>query len=498
MTNKYIMTDGRKAVSLTGNEGWTFFSGGNQTTAEEQYSRVAAAYRAYNIKANTIANMPFVIYKGKEEFDSSATWENKVKFLPNPQEITRLNVLSLIATNSAYNLRTTDALGYKTKGLYHAVAYSFTPWTNPVTSALDYIERRIGSQIERYAPDDTRLVRYWRLDHTTEVLPSANTEARAIMSAAGQVYYADQWISHFYQGGGIPPTLIAMKGLIDQTDKETREKSWSDWLKQVGRYIGRQARIYNAETMDVKQMGSSVTDLKNNDVYKQALENIAMGTGMPMSLLMANSANYATAQTEKSTWLDSEIIPFCNWLAYEENRQIWEPLGLRKEYKPETLDEKQEDETSRAASYATYVNAGMRPSIAAQMLGLELPNGVEFTDLDTKPEPPAPPAPVEVQPVQEPPAPAEPLPSKWIPTVNELEDMRIWREVALRKFKKGESLDFEYQPHHDGLPFDISAAIRTALKRAESDADIKAAFVVDAGNDMDFLKELASVINKWA
>src|SRR5574342_42486 len=214
MDKQFIYTDGEKAVSLTGEEGWTYFSKPANTNEIEQYARVAAAFRAYNLKANTIGNMPFILYRGEEEFDTSSTWENKVGFLPNPSELFRLVVLSLIATNTAYNLRTADVFGRKTKGLYHAVSYSFLPYTNPVTGELDYIERSIGATLERYTPDDKRLVRLWRLDHTTEVLPSPNTEARAIMNAAGQVFYADSWIQNFYRRGGVAPTVIMMKGMV--------------------------------------------------------------------------------------------------------------------------------------------------------------------------------------------------------------------------------------------------------------------------------------------
>jgi 2'-5' RNA ligase len=357
MNNDLIMTDGAKSISLTSKEGWTYFNQFPSSTQLEQYAKVAASFRAYNLIANTVSNMPFVLLDKKgEEYDTSAHWENKCGFLPNPKELLRLDTLSLISTNSAYNIRTKDVLGRKTKGLYHAVASAFIPFTNPLTGQLDYIERLIGSQIERYAPDDPRLVRLWRLDHTTEVLPSKNTEAQAVMSSAGQVYYADLWIEHFYKRGGIPPTLIAMKGLVFGDKKEDEEKSWTDWLKGLGRFTNRIARIFNAETMDVKQMGSTVADLKNNEVYRQALENIGIGHGIPISKLLANAANYATAQQDVASWFTDDIIPRCEWIAYEYNWQVWEPLGLRMEFRPETLDPEQEDETSRASAVSTFID----------------------------------------------------------------------------------------------------------------------------------------------
>lgn len=489
MKNRFIATDGSKAIDLLNSNDptvWQFFTGAPQSSRTALYAYVAAVYRAFNLKANTVGNMPFILYKGKEEFDTSANWENKVGFMPNPSELFRLDTLSYIDTNTVYNLRTQDILGYKTKGLYFAVPTTFKPITNGQTGALEYIEREVGTSIERYKPEDKRLIRMWRLDHTTEILPSENTEAKAIQNSAEQVLYTDSWIKHYYKRGGIKPTLVAMKGLAFKEKVEDEEKSWTAWLRGLGRYFGNIARVYNAEALDVKAFGDGVAELRNNEVYKQALSNIAMGHGMPLSLLLANSANYATAKEEKATWFENDIIPFSNWLAYEYNKQVFEPIGLRLEFKPETLDPQQEDETARAQAFSTYMDALTKcPSYEiflgmAETLGLELTDSLkqaaekyygdkekreqEMQDTmgragyvvgsDNKP------IPVQVQ------KEGEPKKEKWTPTLDELEELRIWREVALRRHKKGDSLVFEYQPHRGGLPEAVTTDIQSRLAEA--------------------------------
>lgn len=515
MVDKLVVTDGgrTKAINpwdIDGNmEAWTWLSNAPKTTQVEQYSRVAAAFRAYNLKANTISNVPFILYKKNgDEYDSSKQWQNKVGFLPNPQELFRLGVLSYIDSNTIYNLRTTDILGYKTRGLYHAISSSFTPIIDHATGDLIRIDRRIGSHVEHYDPDDKRLVRLWRLDHTTEVLPSPNTEARAIMGAAGVVYYADVWIEHFFRRGGIKPTLIAMKGMIGQQKKEDAEKDWSDFLRGLGkRFTNRVARIFNAETMDIKPFGSGVDDIKDNHIYETALANIAMGTGMPLSLLLANSSNYATAREEKGTWFENDIIPFCTWLQYEYNTQVFNPLGLYIEFKPETLDPNQEDETERAGAINQFMDYLMKCPTAdiaketALTFGYELTDGLlaaidaYFVEKERKAEEIAAAmqqqTPDATMPADQPDMMAQddededeekekkPAPARWMPTLDELEELRVWREVALRKFKRGEDMQFEYQPHYGGLPDQIKQQIAGRLAAAQSAEDIKAAFTFD-------------------
>lgn len=512
---KIIYTDGGNAKAINpwavdqNPEAWVWYSGQPQKIQDEYYAKVAAMYRAHQLKANTVSSIPFVLLtKRGKEYDTSAHWENKVGFLPNPQELLRLNVLSYMATNTIYNLRTTDRVGYKTRGLYHAVPYAFTPVLNDQRTDVRHIERAVGTRTEIYKyPKDSRLVRMWRLDHSTELLPSPHTESQAIASAAEIIYHADYWVGNFFRRGGIKPTLIGMKGLVDSTTKETQEQSWSNWLRGVGRWGRNIARIFNAENIDPRTIGAGVDDMKDNNIYRQAIENIAMGTGMPLSLLLANSANYATAKEEKATWYDSEIIPFVNWMAYEYNTQVFEPLGLFLEFRPETVDTKQEDETERASAINSFMDFLAKcPTYeifigTAETFGYELSDGlIQATDKYYK-DKQANAAIVaeQTQPKEEP----EEMPAKWIPSLDELEEMRVWREVALRRHKKGESLDFDYLPHHGGLPEDVTKSIRAGLVIATNADEIKAVFESVKGELLtaepsEEIKQLAEALNRVA
>jgi len=524
---RLVFTDGgnTKAINpwdVDGNpEAWTWYSGQPRRVQDEYYSKVAAMYRAHNLKANTVSSIPFVLLtKSGDEYDTSRAWQNKVGFLPNPQELFRLNTLSYMASNSVYNVRTSDAAGYKTRGLYHALPQSFTPVLSQGRTSVDYIERVVGDKAERYKyPLDDKLVRMWRLDHTTELLPSVHTESQAIASAAEIILYADFWVGNFFKRGGVKPTLIAMKGLIDRDKKEEQERSWSNWLKGVGKQFGNIARIFNAETIDPRVIGAGVDDMKDNNIYRQAIENIAMGTGMPLSLLLANSANMATAQEEKATWYESDIIPFVNWMAYEYNTQLFNKMGLFLEFRPETVDASQEDETSRASAINSFMDFLNKCPTYEVFIGTAETFGYELSDslisaadkyykekkkaaavvaeqVAPKEEPVIEPEEPEDEEEPEEEKPEE-MPAKWTPSLDELEDMRVWREVALRRNRKGEGMDFEYLPHYGGLPESITAGIKAALLAATNAEEIKAAFDIQPKETND-IKALADAINKLA
>jgi hypothetical protein len=77
----------------------------------------------------------------------------------------------------------------------------------------------------------------------------------------------------------------------------------------------------------------------------------------------------------------------------------------------------------------------------------------------------------------------------------------VWREVGLRRLKKGESLDFEYTNHHGGVPDAVAAAIKAKLVAATTPEEVKAAFDTSAFAETSApsdVLELAKAINKLA
>ena len=85
--NKAIITDGVgvKGIDLPQYppSAWNWYSGEPEITEEDEYSkyyysRVSAVYRAANLNATILSSIPFAVVKGKEDYDTSNDWQNKV------------------------------------------------------------------------------------------------------------------------------------------------------------------------------------------------------------------------------------------------------------------------------------------------------------------------------------------------------------------------------------------------------------------------------------
>jgi len=502
----HLFTDGAtvKGIDLPQypDAAWDWITGAPEVKDNDLYSRVAAVYRCANMTADALSNLPFVILRGEDEFDSSDDWQNKVGFMKNPRELLRLWRLSLFMTNSAYGFLEGPANRRKYTNLRYLVPTTIAPVAD--REGLKGFKRQLGSESVFYSVEDGRIFYIFKLDHTTELLPSSHTEFKALMAAAGVLFYSNYYVQSFFQRGGIKPALLSVQGVPTPQEREKIESVWDKVVHGWSKYLG---KVISAETMDVKVIGDGIDNLKDSSLHDEKLADIAMAAGMPLSLLLANSANYATAQTEYEMWFRDKIVPDSHIVAASLNEQLFEPMGLRFEFRPEESEHGQEEEKARAYAYTMYVSSGMRPSIAAEMLGLDLPQGVEFESLDEgwvpkserlpqfgeiKPKPDAGTA-RQMREEEQDSKPPEVKNEPTTLTIQQLRELELWQDMAFRKLKQKKDLDFPFVCK--AVPEEIASKIRDRLPDCKNERDIENCFQMSHRED-DAIKQLADALNK--
>lgn len=491
---KTFLYDGAKSYDAPMNmpEAWTSLGQQKDATDSELASRVAAVFRVRDLLSNAVANVPFSIYKGVEdteeegeEIDNSADWQNALGFLPNPVDLLRRWRLSLMMTNAAYGFCTKVPLTAKGANIQYLVPSSITPQTDNYTGELTGFKRDTGTMSTVYPLKSGRIIYLWRLDETTELLPSEYTEFRAMCSAAGIIHYADAWTGNYFKRGGVKPTLIGVKGVTTPTAKEDMEKTFSAWIKR----LVQPAKVINADAVEVNAIGDGIGELKDMAVYEQAVQSICTAVGIPAGIILSNFDNYATAQTYYWQFYKDKVNPDCQFIQEALNAQIFKPLGYRMEFNTEAAEPNQAEEVERASAFKTYVDAKMPMDIAAQIVGIEMPEGYTYEDLkaaeeDAKAQEQADKEQqleLQKQKLEQPAAQAKPpaksAPDQFVPDMDQLRELNLWQTFAFRKLKKGDAMDFPFELRV--TPAAVGERIRVKLAEAKSEADIKAAFVLD-------------------
>lgn len=418
-------------------------------TATTYWRRVPWLFRAVDLRAGAVGSAPWRLMKGDTETSNSATWDDPLGVLPNPQRLLWLLEAALSIWGYGYWWRERNKV--KAFPLRYIVPSTIEPELDETAGLLGFW-RTLGTSRNFYTPDN--LIYFWHPDPTVELGPPTVSPVGAALSAAGVLYNVDAFAAAFINRGAIKATLLTVEGNPDEDEKK-RLKSW--WQRAVtGMSNAFSSNVFSAAVKPVV-VGEGLESLANEELTATRREDIATALGIPQTLLFSTGAGGlggggVVGQDERHFY-DKTIRAETDFIEAVLNEQLWRPLGYRMEFTLDELDVFQEDEVQRAAAFKTYVDAGLDRSLVAEMVGLELPDGWKYEDLDPEePEPqPVPPMLAPVVPEPEDDEDDGPM----IDTKAMLDDLRAWR----RKSKKaGRLADFESYV----IPDATMAAVRSA------------------------------------
>ena len=501
---------------------------GDSDIAQAQQLRRVVPWlaKAVDMTANAVSALPFYILRENgEPYDTSADWKNKTGGLESPESLFYL-LASSLCFGRAYLIPqlTSRAIVDMQFVAPQTVRAEIT------RDGLKWFDRTTDKgAVSRYYPIESELepamIYFWLPDSDVEIGPALTHPAGNALLSARLLFNMDGTIATYAERGFIPPTVLGAKGMPGPAEREKAERWWDRFFRGKTDIA---AKIINTEALSVVKVGAGMEDIRGAypELTKQMIENIATAFGIPSGLFMSDMA-FATEIKHliKIWYTTSAFVKVYKAIETGFNEQVLKPWGLKLKFDPNAIDAMQEEEMERATAFSTYVNAGMRPSVAAEMLGIELPQGVKFADLDAdmaakqqreqllaeaqaarfqpqekeeKPdeeqEKPTEDKPAEER-VREERKAADPLTL----TSEQIKELNLWRQIAERNFRKGKGAcaDFEVK----SLPEDMAADIRERLKYVTGKEDIGQAFEVSGAPahqdiNVEALKMVADAINR--
>jgi HK97 family phage portal protein len=383
MPNVFAVGNGVKAINLGSLNNWSDLGimpwgtdGANRNT-NELAATVAFMYRSVHLRAAALADVPWAVYRGETAlWESDATPPAGMEAFGELEELLYRAEVALCLSSTAYFFKERNRV--KVTGLRWLDPTSIEPHWTP--AGIDYYKRHVNNAMVRLAPDD--VVYIWNRG-LSETQP-ASPPAQAAMNAANALYNTNAFVKAFFERGAIKATLLTVEGTPSREERE-KLKSW--WERLMGGVKNAFATEVISAAVKPIVVGEGISELSNSSLTQELREDIATALGVPHSLVLSNAATFATAEADRLNFYDTTIIPECNGIARQLNRQLFAPLGLRFAWRPEAMNLYQEDEEQRAGAVAAYVNAGMPLSVAVRLLGIELPEGVQPEDLDPQPQP---------------------------------------------------------------------------------------------------------------
>lgn len=358
---------------------------GDSDIAQAQQLRRVVPWlaKAVDMTANAVSALPFdILRENGELYDTSADWKNKTGGLESPESLFYM-LASSLCFGRAYLIpqltsRAIVELQYcAPQTVREEIGRDGVQWFDRTTDK---------GAVARYYPIESELepalIYFWLPDSDVELGPAQTYPAGNALLSARLLFNMDGTIATYAERGFIPPTVLGAKGMPGPAEREKAERWWDRFFRGKTDIA---AKIINTEALSVVKVGAGMEDIRGAypELTKQMIENIATAFGIPSGLFMSDMAFATEVKHLVKLWYTtSAFVKIYKAIERGFNEQVLKAWGLKLTFNPNAIDAMQEEEMERATAFSTYVNAGMRPSVAADMLGIELPQGVESADLD--------------------------------------------------------------------------------------------------------------------
>lgn len=459
MNPRLLYLDGAKSglLDVWGDAGWqslgfALSSGGSDKFTLAQ--KIGILYRAVKIRSQSISQVPWEIIKGDRVVwsDGDDDVPAELEWFQNWPELLSLTEASLTMTSQAYWFL-----------LRNRVRITGVQWYSPLTMTpvwdkqlgLTGFTRSIDAKPQPVKLEDVVYIWYRSAMHETKPetspLEAAQVDSQIISNL-------NLFISTFFERGAIKATILTLEGPAVQSEKDKLKAWWESALTGIKKAFS--TEVISASVKPIV-VGEGVKELSNNQLSKEKREDIVATLGVPLSKIFSNAANFATAQLDDKAFFQNTILPDCKIIQTIANKAL-RSTGYRIKFTPETMDIFQDDETERADSFSKYVTAGMKQSIAAAILGIELPEGIEYADLDPEEKPVVVVVPPVVPPVEEDDMGEDDVeePDE-VKTAKQLEDFVKFKRKVLKRLQAGKSAVTEFQS--DVIPLSVLTAVSERL-----------------------------------
>ena len=470
--NTYI-TDGTKSIPLSAlsPDAWNPVDeddvGAVRLSTRTAQRIVPIVYRAIDIRAKAVARMPIKLEVRGRDIAQDEEYSAMVSRL---RQLLYLTEAALCLSYAAYWELSTNIAGRQLTPFWLATGSIMpiidTAALNPMKALAGFT--RTGGRGGRLSPD--QVCYFWGPSPAVEIGPDPQLAPVAtVLSAAGLLSQLDRYAAGFFSRGGIKMTLLQVEGNPPKDEKD-KLKSWWDQMVTGVRSAWRSI-VISAKVNPVV-IGSDPKDAAAPDLSKLSREDIAMGMGVPMALLMLSAPLAGgTADAERLNFYDFTILPEWEGVIMPPlNTQYLNKLDMQITPQPRKLEVYQAAETAKAQGLQTLV--GDEPIMFADEARgfLDLPTKAEYLKEHPDAAPPEPP-PVVVAP------PA--LPSDLAAVAQRAIALDHWQAKALRRLRKGEPAGCSFDSSFIDGP--TQARVIAALEVAPDAGAVEAVFGLELG-----------------
>lgn len=379
--NPYQFFDGQKSIPINAfpEEAWhTVVGDESKQYSEHQkmYSFVGILNRCILIRANALASMPWAISDsaGNQIYLSTdGPLPDQFLWMKGFRRTMYLTEASLTLFGTSYVF--IDGLMSRVSQLRWLMPMSIEPQWDSENGLIGF-KRTLSKEDVRQIPVEKMC--YFTVPNPFHETLQATSVAQAALAESKVLYNLDDFARKFFERGAVKATVLK----VDATTPPAERAKLKDWWK---RFTGGVKNAWTSEVIssavEPVVIGEGLAEIADVNISDAKAKGIASTLGIPHSIVFSDAANFATADVDTRNFYTHTILPDAALVEEELNEKVYGPRGLVFGFDEQHLSAFQDNEKDRAITVKSYTDAGMPLSIAVQVAGVPMPDGVSIEDL---------------------------------------------------------------------------------------------------------------------
>ena len=489
----------RKSIALNDLDRFfpTLLPGTKRRTVLALYRLVAWTYRCVQLRANGTMSVPWKLSRRGNE-DSEVELQNTPYADVDWEWLWWRTEAARLIWGAAYWLKRADGeLQWLNPG-------TMTPVKNTVTGELIGFRQIVGANRRTYPVDQIVYLPTWNPDD--DVLPGV-ADAGVAQPPGALVANANEWTSMFFANGALPLTILSSDRVVPPQEITRLETTWERFKSGIKNAF---KTVVLGWGLKPTVIGFPLDKLALPELMQEEKEQISGSFGIPITMLDASAANFATAKQDDVHFYTKTIFPQLRLVRGAVNRQLWWPLNYEMHWQFNEVEAIQQDEAEKAEGIALLMEEMDRQSAAKVLtrprsvwLAEELWGALGYDFPPDKPdEEPEEPGPAEQMPpnmlerqrrVREITQGVTAAQNKSVDNTAMLASLRRWRRKV--KNRKGVA-DFESENVPEWVSKAVKKRLATQLDTA-FDPFLKAIPDIQGGLEATLQRRISAIYTDW-
>jgi HK97 family phage portal protein len=353
---------GAKAVSLTQYDQFLdwLVDGGAGDEPQELYRAVAWAFWCANLRADSVAQVPYAIYREytdeDEEENEFEGWEIDLS-----QRLWLVEAW-LALTGHAFLLKRTTGGVLTDLQVLNANTVEVHEWDNDGPTVF---RQKVGSQWRDFPAEQ---MVYFRTFNPRDDINAGVSSGHVAQAASQLVYNVNEWAVRFFENGAIPAVILETESAIPDNE---RERIRTTWKRMVGGVRNVWETLVLRKGMKVQVVTPPVKDLAMPELERTKRDQILAAHKIPPGLAEAKTNRAERSALQFEFWTQCIKPEVGVWLKPALNEQLFNPMGLRIAWDWNEIEAIQVAELEKAEAMAFAINGVILPAYQSNLVSVE-------------------------------------------------------------------------------------------------------------------------------